>query len=84
MLDRDDAPVRKAAAVASAINLVDDRRVHVAATQEIRVQRVRDPALDRVLRGRQRLAQHLAAEHLRAADVAAVAAERCCPRYARA
>ncbi len=32
---------------------------------------MRHAALDRVLRRRQRLTEHLAAEHLRAADVAA-------------
>ena len=36
---------------------------------------MRDPAFHSELRGRQRLTEHLTAEDLRAADVAAVAAE---------
>jgi hypothetical protein len=39
------------------------------------MQRVRDSALDRVLRGRQRLPEYLTAEYLGATDIAAVAAE---------
>jgi hypothetical protein len=53
----------------------NDRLCHVAATQEIRMQGVRDPSLDGVLGGGQSLAQHLATEYLRTAYVAAVAAE---------
>jgi hypothetical protein len=48
---------------------------HVAAAQKIRMQRVCDPVLDGALCGGQCLAQHLPPEHLRAPDVAAVAAE---------
>ena len=36
------------------------------------MQRMRNPSFDRVLRGRQRLAQYLTAEDLRAANIAAV------------
>ena len=72
MLDRDDAAVGEARTVAAAIHLVDDRRVEVATPQEIRVQRMhRAIGLDRAARGHQRLPEHLPAEHLRAADVAA-------------
>ena len=46
VLDRNDAPVGEALAVATAIDLVDDRRAEVAAPQEIRVQRVARPPLD--------------------------------------
>jgi hypothetical protein len=38
VLDCDDPAHGKAAAVAGTIDLVDNRRIHVAATQEIRVQ----------------------------------------------
>ncbi len=75
VLDGDDAPGGEAAAVACAVDLVNDRLGHVAAAQEIRVQRVGDPSVHGVLRGRQRLAQHLSPENLGAPDVAAVAAE---------
>ena len=77
VLDRDDAAVGEARAVAAAVHLVDDRRVEVAAPQEIRVQRMhRALGLDRAARGHQRLPEHLPAEHLRTADVAALAAEQ--------
>ena len=66
----------KLRAVAAAVHLVDDRRIEVAAAQEIRVQRVHGAALDGAAGGRERLPEHLAAEDLRAADVAALAAEQ--------
>ncbi len=76
MLDRDHAPAGETAAVAAAVHLEHDRHREVAAAQEIGVQRVHLPAFDGA-RGRdQRLAEHLAPEHLRRADVAAVAAEQ--------
>ena len=76
VLDRYDAAAGEAAAVAAAIHLVDDRRVEIAAAQEVRVQRVHEAPLDRAAGRHQRLAEHLSAEHLRAADVAALAAEQ--------
>ena len=76
MLDRDHAPAGEAAAVAAAVHLEHDRHLQVAAAQEVGVQRVHLPALDGARGGDQRLAEHLAAEHLRRADVAAVAAEQ--------
>ena len=76
MLDRDHAPAGEAAAVAAAVHLEHDRHVEVAAAQEIRVQRVHLPALHRARGGHQRLPEHLAAEHLRRADVAALAAKQ--------
>ena len=75
VLDRDDAAVAEALAVARDVDLVDDRRVDVAGDEEVRVQRVHLPALDGVARGRQRLTEHLPAEHARAAQVAALAAK---------
>ena len=38
MLNGNDTACRKTAAVARAINLVDDRRIHVSASQEVGVQ----------------------------------------------
>ena len=76
VLDRNDAPVREARTVAAAIHFVHDRRIEVAAAQEIGVQRVHDAPLDGARGGHERLAEHLAAEYLRAADVAALAAEQ--------
>ena len=76
VLDRRDAAAGEAVAVAAAIDEVDDRRVEVAAPQEIGVQRMHHAAgIDRRVGGLQRLAQHLAAVDLRAADVAARAAK---------
>ena len=66
----------KLRAVAAAIDLVDDRRVEVAAAQEIGMQRVHRAALDRAAGRHERLAEHLSTEYLRAADVAALAAEQ--------
>ena len=48
------------------------------------MQRVHLPVFDGVARGRQRLAEHLTAEHACAAQIAALAAERSDPRCARA
>ena len=75
MLDRDDAAVAEALAVARHVHVVDDRRVHVARHEEIRVQRMHLAILDRVARGRERLTEHLPAEHALAAEIAALAAE---------
>ena len=77
VLDRHHAPRREAAAVAAAIDAVDDGLGEVAAPQEVRVHRMHDAAVvDRGMRGHQCLAQHLPAEHLRAARVAALAAKQ--------
>ena len=76
VLDGDDATIGEVAAVEAAIYLVDDRRGAVATPQEVGVHGVHH-ALDHRGGGRrQRLAQHLAAENLRAADVAALTAEQ--------
>src|SRR6185312_7008677 len=77
MLDRLDAAHGKTVSVAGTIDVVDDRCLDVARAQEIRMQRVRGPrGIDRLLRRRKRLAEHLAAEHVAGADVAALAAEQ--------
>src|SRR6187551_810117 len=73
VLDRDDAAVAEALTVARELDLVDDRRVDVTTHEEVRVQRVDAASLDRVARGRQRLAEHLATEYSRAAEIAALA-----------
>jgi hypothetical protein len=52
VLDSDNAAVRETAAVARPVDLVDDRRTHITAPQEVSVQGVRHPALYRVLRRR--------------------------------
>ena len=75
MLDGLHAPRREAAAVADAVDLVDDRRGHVARQQEVGMQRVRHAALDRAARGDHRLADHLAAEDAASAEIARDAAE---------
>jgi hypothetical protein len=47
VLDRHNSAAREAAAVAAPVDLVDDRRLEVAAPQEIGVQRVGVPTVDR-------------------------------------
>ena len=77
VLDRGHAPHREAAAVAGAVDVVDDRMLDIAGAQEIGVQRMRRTRhRQRRLRRRQRLPEHLAAEHVLGADVAALAAEQ--------
>ena len=76
VLNRNHAPVRKAVTVEAAINLVNDRRVEIAAPQKIRVQRVTGAGIDRTVGSNQRLPEHLATEYLWAADVATRAAEQ--------
>ena len=56
MLDRGDTAAREAAAIATAVDLEDDRRVDVAAAQEIRMQRMHLPAVDRAGSRDERLA----------------------------
>ncbi|KAG1246515.1 hypothetical protein G6F68_014609 [Rhizopus microsporus] len=77
MLDRGDPAHREAAAIAGTVHVVDDRVVDVAGAQEIGVQRMHVAAVvDRSLRRGQCLAQHLPAEHVLGADVAALPAEQ--------
>jgi hypothetical protein len=76
VLDRDDTAAGEARAVTTAVDLVHDRRIEVAPPQEIRMQRVHQARhLHGLARRHQGLAEHLAAEHLRTADVAALAAK---------
>ena len=49
--------------------------IGISSAQEIRVQRMHLPAANGVARRRQRLAKHLAAEHARTAQIAALAAK---------
>jgi len=76
VLNRDHATGREVIAVARAVDLVDDRGIDVAAAQEVGVQGMRVAPFDRRARRHQRLPEHLAAEHLGAADVAALAAKQ--------
>ena len=63
VLDGDHAPRGEGAAVADAVDLVDDRHLGVARPHEIAVQRMHVPVgLDGALRGDQRLGDGLAAE----------------------
>ncbi len=70
VLDRDDASGGERLAVADAVDLVEDRRVRVAGTQEVRVERVdvaRRPDLGIVLDSAscsdERLSGDLSSEH---------------------
>ena len=63
-------------AVQRPVDLVDDGRIEIPAAQKIGMQRMHRAIFDRRRRGHQRLAQHLPAEYLRAADVAALAAKQ--------
>ena len=75
VLDGDDAPRGERAAVANAVDLVDDRHLGVARTHEIAVQRMHVAVgLDRALRGDQRLGDHLPAEHALPVELGAAAA----------
>ena len=76
MLDGHHAAAGEALAVAAAVDVIDDGRGTVAAPQKVSMQRVRHARLGH--RGGcrpQRLAEHLAAKDLRAADVLTLAAE---------
>ncbi len=76
VLDGHDAPVGEALTVQASVDLVDDRRVEIAAAEEVGVQGMHDTALHRGAGGAERLAEHLSAKDLRAADVAAFAAKQ--------
>ncbi|MGY4354676.1 hypothetical protein ACVW0J_001169 [Bradyrhizobium sp. i1.7.7] len=76
VLDRGDAAGRIALAVAQALDLVDDRDLRIARQDEIAMQRMRQPALDRAAGRNHRLPDHLAAEHPLPARLRAVAAEQ--------
>ena len=72
MLDGNHAPNRETAAVAGTVHFVDNRGLHVAATQEIGVQRMCDALVDRgcALTAPGQAPGH---QNLRAANVATVA-----------
>ena len=63
VLDRDHTPRREAAAVADAVDVVDDRHPRVARPQEVGVQRVHVAVVDGPSRRDQRLPRDLPAEH---------------------
>ena len=76
VLNGDDPPRGEMLAVQRPVDLVNDGGIEIPAAQEIRMQRVHRAILRRRGRRDQRLAQHLAAENLRTADVAALAAKQ--------
>ena len=76
MLDGDDTTAAEAVAIATAIDLIDDRCGEIAAPQEIGVQRMHDSPLGGGIGGAQRLSQHLTAKDLRTADIATLAAKQ--------
>ena len=65
VLDRHDTAGREAAAVADAIDLVQDRQGRVARAQEVGVERMHQAGVlvDRAGRSDERLPGHLATEH---------------------
>ena len=65
VLDRHDTTGREAAAVTDAVDLVQDRHGRIARAQEVRMQRVHEPAalVDRARGGDERLSGDLATEH---------------------
>ena len=78
MLDGDDAPRRETAAVANAVNLVDDRRLGIARQEKVSVKRMREPVLrfNCAAGCDERLANDLAAEHALPTVLRAAAAEQ--------
>jgi hypothetical protein len=75
MLDGDDASHGETSTVTRTIYFVNDRRVDIAASQKVSVQRVRHATVDGVMRRGKCLAENLSAEDLCAADVATFSAE---------
>ena len=63
-------------AVAAAIHLIDDGAIEIAAAQEIGMQRMHLETIDRLVRGHQRLTEHLPTVNLRTADVATLTAKK--------
>src|SRR5262249_53571809 len=62
VLDRDHPPRGEARAVADPVDVVQDRHLGIARPQEVGVERVRDPPLDRAPCRHPRLPDHLPAE----------------------
>src|SRR5690606_31214030 len=76
MLDGQYVPGAEAAAVAGAVDLIDDGRMGIAGAQKVGVQRMRLPfRVNGPGGGHQALPEHLAAEQLAEAEVVADAAE---------
>jgi hypothetical protein len=75
VLDRDDPAGGERAAVADAVDLVEDRHRRVARPEEIRVQRVDDAARGGAARGDERLPRDLPADHALAVLLRAPSAE---------
>ena len=73
VLDGDHPAGREAAAVADAVDLVDDGDCGIAGAQEIGMERMGQPPLDGTARRDQRLADHLPAEYALPADLRAQA-----------
>ena len=63
VLNRHHPAGGEGAAVADAVDLVEDGHGRVAGSEEVRVERVHAPVLDRATRRHERLPGHLAAEH---------------------
>jgi hypothetical protein len=77
VLNRHHAAAGETLTVAAAVDVIDNRRGAVAAPQKVGMQRVHHALRSHGRRRRpQRLTQHLAAKHLRAADVLALPAEK--------
>ena len=76
MLDGNHAAGGKAAAIADAIDIVDDRHCRIAWAEEIGVERMSVTVLDGAIGGDQRLADHLATEDTLPADLRAHAAKQ--------
>ncbi len=77
MLHSDDAAGGEALPVARAVDVVHDRAADIARPQKIRLERMHEAiGRHRLLRRRQRLAQHLAAKHLAPAQILALATKQ--------
>src|SRR5690242_14894256 len=63
MLDRDNTPRTKARSITAAIDFIKDRHLWIARHQKIRMERMRDPPLDRASGRDQSLAKDLASEN---------------------
>jgi hypothetical protein len=75
MLNGNHPPDGKTPPIARTIHIVNNWRAHIATTEKIRVQGMRTPPFNGVMRCRQCLTEHLPTENLRAAYVAALAPE---------
>lgn len=77
VLDRLDPPGREAAAIANAIDIIDDVVVWIAREQEVTMQRMHGAVfINGLAGGGKRLAQHLPAVHALPADAGPWSAEQ--------